>query len=296
MRTFVIGDCHGHLDRLEALLLAEEIIGRCEPCDGMGEIRLADPKIDEEDAWNECENCRGDGIARIDDDTMVVQLGDLGHFGDNGSPTGDMLCWRAAHNGWIDVVLWGNHDRALVDKAHIFNHYQTPDTATLHYVKSMYNQGRVQLAFESHGHLLTHAGLHKSFKHQKIDPELKTDVIKFVDWINDEDDRFLARVKCDKEAMAIRDCIGSKRGGRADHGGILWRDSNESLFAGWPQVFGHTKGELIRTYNNDSYCIDLGFPDNGRLAGMWLPEREFVQIETRRNPEDNSPLVERFPA
>ncbi len=289
MKTFVIGDVHGHFDRLEALLLNEGIIGRCPDCDGAGLLPRFDGPRE-----HDCETCSGDGWTRIDRDVFVVQLGDLGHFGDNGSPTGDMLCWRAAYLGWIDVVLWGNHDRAVVDTGHCFKHFTAPDAATLHYIKAMYNEGRLQLAFESHGYLLTHAGLHKAFKHQKIDPELKTDLVKFVDWINEEDDKFLDTSDCDASAFAIRDCISHKRGGRADAGGILWRDSRESLYGVWPQVFGHTKNYRVREYNANAWCIDIGSPDNGELAGMWLPGREVVQINTnmRRNGKAHAERIQ----
>jgi hypothetical protein len=49
----------------------------------------------------------------------VVQLGDLGHFGQDGSPTADTLCYKyVTDNRWCDIVLWGNHDRAEVDSSH----------------------------------------------------------------------------------------------------------------------------------------------------------------------------------
>jgi hypothetical protein len=299
-RTFVIGDVHGHLDRLEALLLVEGIIGRCPECDGAGLVPEHCGRSEHEydcPCEVDCLNCDGDGIARIDHDTFVVQLGDLGHYGAKGSPTGDLLCWRAVYKSrWVDVVLWGNHDRALVDNNHAFKGYVQPSPETTHFIKAMYAAGRLQLAFEAHGHLLTHAGLHKVFKHQKIDPEIKDDLTAFVDWINSEDDKWLDDDQCHPEAAAIRDAIGRKRGGSVDYGGLLWRDSRETLYRGWPQVFGHSKGELIRTYNEQSYCIDIGSPDNGRLAGMWLPSRTFVQIDTTKRDENGDADVMRFPA
>lgn len=300
MRTFIIGDVHGHLDRLESILLAEGIIGRCPKCDGLGEIRYLDPKLDDGDydTWYECVNCDGDGIARIDHSVRVICLGDVGSYSEKGSPTGDMLCWRAIQKcGWVDTVLWGNHDRAVVDPIHGFKGYSEPNPATLHYIKAMYASGRLVLAASADGHLLTHAGLHKAFKHQAIDDELKTDVVKFVTWINAEDEAFLDTEKCSASVIAIRDAVNPRRGGGSDAGGIIWRDSSEKLYARWPQIFGHSKGELIRTYNNDSYCIDIGNPHNGRIAGMWLPERTFVQVNTNeRDPETGAADVLRFPA
>lgn len=293
MSTFVIGDVHGHLDRLEALLRAVDILGDCPACNGMGNTPCPDPGLPD----YECAKCDGYGVARIDHETLVIQLGDLGHFGATGSPTGDMLCWNVVtQSQWCDIVLWGNHDRALVDGGHSFKGFEKPDPTTLHYVKRLHKDGRLMLAFAAHGHLLTHAGLSASFKHQRVDPALKYDVEKFADWINDEDERWLVESECDPQAAMIRDCIGTKRGGSSEHGGILWRDSHEDLFARWPQVFGHSKGHLIRTYNDNSYCIDLGDEHNGRLAGMWLPSREFVQIDTAMRDENEDAEVTRFPA
>ncbi len=287
-RTFCVGDIHGHLDRLEALLKAEGIIGRCPACDGTGTF----PGESISDL-EECQICDGNGIARIDHDTLVVQLGDLGHFGVTGSPTGDLLCWRAVHKAhWCDVVLWGNHDRALVDSAHTFRGYFVGNRDVNHHVQSMQLEGRLQLAFAAHGHLLTHAGLHDSFKHQNVPNDIKTNVEDFVDWINDEDEIHLDGEFCNGDAIAIRDAIGARRGGSSDAGGILWRDASEKLFPNWPQVFGHSAGDLIRTFNNDSYCIDIGSTTNGCLAGMWLPSREFVQIDTTQ-PNNG---IQRFPA
>jgi hypothetical protein len=88
--TLVIGDVHGHDDRLEALLLQEGLI--------------------DSDGRRLRTNCR------------IIQLGDLGHYGWNGDEDGDRRCWAYARR-WINVVLWGNHDRATVDAGHAFSGY-----------------------------------------------------------------------------------------------------------------------------------------------------------------------------
>lgn len=274
-KTLVVADVHGHFDRLEALLLKAGIIGPCPDCLGRGEVA---------DDWTviDCENCHGDGTARIDKDTQVIQLGDLGHFGVTGSPTGDMLCWRAAYNGWIDVVLWGNHDRAIVDAQHQFKGYMKPDIETLHYVKAMLKQNRLRIADTAHGWLLTHAGLHSSFKHQPIEGHLKTDPQKLVNWLNDQDEIYLNEedgATWDPEAQAIRDAISVHRGGRESAGGILWRHAGESLFGGFPQVFGHTASDKIRHYDQKHMCIDVGSQHNGRLIGVMLPSKEVYGVD-----------------
>jgi hypothetical protein len=247
MSTFVIPDCHGHFDRLEALLLQEQII---------------------------------DGTNRINHDVTVVQLGDLGHFGESGSPTGDLLCYRAACNGWIDIVLWGNHDRALVDRTHAFKGFQKPNAETLSHVDTLRDEKRLVMAYEADGYLLTHAGLHSSFKHQKVHPDIKTDPAAFAKWINHNDVEYLndEELNFDPQSVSVRDAISAKRGGYSQTGGILWRDSSESLFDGYPQVFGHSCGDSVRSYSDKHYCIDVGSQYNGRLVGVWLPTMDFTEV------------------
>jgi len=74
-RTFVIGDVHGHVDRLALLL---ERAGALAPSP----------------------------------DVEVVQLGDLGHYGAD-THERDLLVWQLAEKLHL-TVLWGNHDYANV--------------------------------------------------------------------------------------------------------------------------------------------------------------------------------------
>lgn len=308
--VFVIGDVHGNLDRLEALLKQEGLLVWCEDCEGGGDKLnyMGLPLIDSED----CPVCKGIGWARAKTDVTIVQLGDLGHFGSGGSPTGDMLCYKyVTENRWADVVLWGNHDRALVDSQHAFTGFEYPrDGTVLHYLIQLHEQGRLQTAFDAHGFLLTHAGLAAHFKQQAVDPELKTDLTKFVDWINDEDEKYLTGqlnprapyvdFKLDLNAIGVINAISSRRGGRGAVGGILWRDINESLYQGFRQIFGHsadhrkrqvrycTKGAFSRSpgwadKKRISYCIDIGGKakdgqEGACLAGIWLPSEKIVEI------------------
>lgn len=291
--VLAIGDVHGHLDRLEALLKQEGIIGRCEVCDGAGLFG------DHPEAEVDCPTCDGVGIARINDDVTVVQLGDLGHFGQDGSPTGDMLCYKAAVDRWIDIVLWGNHDRAVVDPQHIFGGYFPPTPETRHYMQILINEGRYKLAHAAHGFLLTHAGLHKAFRdNQNVPVNVKENPEDFAEWIN-----LVAGPDSlgDPNQMAVRDAIGSIRGGSSRHGGILWRDIREMLYMPFRQVFGHSADStgMVRycweknnsryekdvktwklAHNQDpSYCVDIGGKDEARLAGIWLPDERIVKVE-----------------
>lgn len=289
MRTLVIGDLHGHLDRFEALLRQESLLERCTGCEGNGQIYAS-----QGGGWIECEPCGGDGWRRVRrDEVEVVLAGDIGHFGVDGSPTGDMLTYRAA-NLWADVRLWGNHDRAVVDGAHEFSGYLRPIPETRHYMA----MADLKLAYAARGFLITHAGLHAAFQHQRVPPEVKTDPAVFADWINAVSDM---NTEATVAQSAVRDAIGAYRGGGANGGGILWRDIDEKLYDGFRQVFGHSpsREHIVRYAHRNwytgkpfvaqaapedtSYCIDIGGkgtnPGDRCLAGIYLPSEKIVRID-----------------
>lgn len=237
-QTFVIGDVHGHLDRLKALYEAAE-------------IDLAEHR--------------------------VIQLGDLGHYGITGNRRADADTWEWAYEN-VPEMLWGNHDAAVIMPQHIYTGYQEPFYETQDLIKLMVSEHRVHFALEAHGFLLTHAGLAKAFKQQRCDPEVKTDVNRFVQWCEESNE---AR-PVPGAWIGVRDAISGYRGGGANAGGILWRDAREKLYPEFRQIFGHTaKDGKIRRYPSNhgmSYCIDIGTPMNGRLAGIWLPSEEIVKV------------------
>jgi hypothetical protein len=174
------------------------------------------------------------------------------------------------------VILWGNHDRAAIDGRHSFMGYQKPFPETLDAVKAALKSGKLRLAHEAHGFLLTHAGLHSKYKYNKAPQE---DSAEIAAWLNERENEDSQ----DEDFLAIRDAISYTRGGRSTHGGILWRDASESLYTPIRQVFGHSKGNKVRRYQSkgvgDSYCVDLGDPFNGRLAAIWLPEKTIVEVK-----------------
>lgn len=304
--TFVIGDVHGHLDRLEALLKQEGLLGRCEVCQGGGEV--VDNIFGRDYDYEDCINCNGMGQLRLRKDVTVVQLGDLGHFGRDGSPTADTLCYKyVADNRWADIVLWGNHDRALVDSSHIFTGFLKNYDA-LHYIAKLRDEDRMRLAYSAHGFLITHAGLAAAFKDQKVGAQLKTDPVAVASWLNHHDDLYLTALLdvedhggLDRNALAVTNAIGVRRGGRVNTGGILWRDIEEKLYDGFRQVFGHsadpqnqvrycTKSAHTRQRPAmegspfyGSYCIDVGGkpgrPGVDCLAGIWLPSEKVVRVD-----------------
>jgi hypothetical protein len=240
--TLVIGDVHGNFDRLTCLLEHENII---------------DPETQR----------------RTNRDVEVIQIGDLGHFGKGGSPTGDRFCWENAED-FFDKITWGNHDLAVFSNAHGFQGYQRPNDKVADLMSMLRATGRLRMAHEAHGYLLTHAGLGSYFT--KTSPEAldSTDPKAVAHYIN----KLYGR----DHRNPLWDMVGRRRGGPGPWGGILWRDAKESLYDGLPQVFGHSAGDKIREYpagKQKSYCIDVGTKKNGRLAAIWLPQARKVEIK-----------------
>jgi hypothetical protein len=300
--TLVIGDLHGHLDRLEALLKQEGLLDHCDHCDGTGQIwepctfpgTQCEYSCDH-DRWIDCANCDGDGWARTAKPARVVLVGDLGHFHQNGSPTADLLTWKAGLN-WADVILWGNHDRACIEEWHAHKGYLKPRPEQYQIFEEARAQGKLKLAYASHGFLITHAGLALAFRQQRVHHSVKEDPESFVEWINEVEH---PNAKCTEAQLGVRDAIGSRRGGRSKVGGILWRDVNEKLYP-FRQIFGHSADHKYRSvqycgksahvrnkdlayFENLSYCIDIGGPDEVPgarcLAGIWLPEERIVRVD-----------------
>jgi hypothetical protein len=97
-RTLVIADCHGHIDRLEALLQRA-------------------------------------GVERATDEVEIVQLGDLADLS-GGTREGDLACYRLARDLGI-IVLLGNHTAALFDERHLFRGFAPPLAETEEIIRAM---------------------------------------------------------------------------------------------------------------------------------------------------------------
>lgn len=221
-RTLVIGDVHGHIDRLTALV-----------------EKAAPEPMD-----------------------ILVQVGDLGNFSAD-SVDGDEACYRLARNTGM-IVLWGNHDRAVVDDAHRFHGFCPPTGP----VRGLMEEVAPRMAYHTHDYYITHAGIHANLIG---DGPGNVEELMYELW----------------EKYAY-DPIGYARGGNSPHGGILWRDDDEPLWPG-KQIYGHTSRPRVRKYGH-SYCIDVGRKENpGSLAGIWLPECRVVAIGPYANRiEDES--------
>ena len=237
--ALVIGDVHGNYDRLYALLEQEGIIKDGE---------------------------------RVDKDAEVIQLGDLGDFREN--HRGDRACFHAVRDDWIDIVLWGNHDRAVVDQRHQFNGYKKPPAEFTHIFKMLEINRKLRFAYAIHGHLLTHAGLHDHWK--RFDPVPKgfdkDDPYDVADYLNQNPERM----------DGIINACSEGRGGMHHYGGIMWRDKDEPLYESFPQIFGHSSSPEVRQ-QGDSYCIDTS--KHSKLAAIWLPELKIVEVDDEDDDE-----------
>jgi hypothetical protein len=212
-----------------------------------------------------------------------------------------MLTWQAACH-WADVILWGNHDRALVSKAHEFSGYIRAFPETTRFIELARDKQKMKLAHSAHGFLITHAGLHSAFRHFPVDQGLKRDPYLFAEWINQVEPE---DVEATYEQTILRDAVSYTRGGREDFGGILWRDINESLYFEFRQVFGHTadhseqkvracqatsnqriewRSSPLKNFSH-SYCVDIGGKDEHCLAGIYLPSEKIVQVNLNKKQE-----------
>lgn len=245
--TLVIGDSHGHYDRLVELLKQEGVVDK-------------------------------DTEKRTNRNVRVVHVGDLGHFGRTGSPTGDKLCYEAADD-FFDTLLWGNHDRALVDTWHAFAGIQNPGPYIVEIMNDLIKKGKLVFATSASGYLITHAGVASGFEFMFGN--------KDVDEIARELNHPTMR------DSAVVNWIGASRGGRRTYGGILWRDWHSETLANFPQIMGHTslgvlhKGRDVTHEWRDekgNFNIDVGTAHNGRLRGLWLPSLNLVEVKLENSP------------
>jgi hypothetical protein len=244
--ALIIGDSHGHYDRLAALLYQE------------GFLRV-----------------HAGGLERNpDNDAVAVHVGDVVHAGFYTQPADRTIAEQVANRRWVDQVVWGNHDRAIIDlRNHGFNGFSAPFPETVDAYKLLEKEDRIHLALAVHGFLITHAGL--SSHYETLPPD---EVAEAAAWLNS------ARKPGDRHVEVI-DAISYVRRGPALAGGILWRSMTEDLSSRFNQIFGHTTqaeaGQVASGVNDNGtawYNIDVGDRANQTLAGLWLPDRRPVMV------------------
>jgi hypothetical protein len=243
-RTLVIGDVHGHYDRLLDLLQTAGIL------DEHGQ--------------------------RIDHQSQTLQVGDLGHFGDNltGSWLGDQRCWELAWEA-LDGVLWGNHDWALRDPKRAFHGYVRPRGETVQALQRMQAAGRLGIAVGLHGYLITHAGLHAAMN--ALVQEHQGDPVAIAAALEEDVER-----SAQGEHVPVIDNVSHHRFGGDRWGGVLWCDWNEKRARGLRQIVGHSVSHrtgTVRRDNQGSVGLDVGTINNGKLSAIWLPDGEIVSID-----------------
>lgn len=204
----------------------------------------------------------------LDGKVEVISLGDLGDY--RREWVRDNLAWQLAERYRFNV-LWGNHEAAIFNAGHAFKGFLLP----MHHTLDIMSRMQFSYALARNGFLLTHAGLSPHFMTLWEDPVIMADI--------------LTR-ECNTPGWnMVRDSIGPARGGSDVAGGILWRSDSEPV-APVQQIFGHTPGSLVRTFNEgQSFCIDVGGGKSGRLAGLWLDTMRMVAVG------DGADLIENYP-
>jgi hypothetical protein len=216
-------------------------------------------------------------MVRVNHDVEVVQLGDLGDFRIP-SQTNDSICWSIADR-WLDVVLWGNHERPVIGGM-AFGGYYPPLPEVKEKMLLMRHENRLKLAHAAHGFLLTHAGMPEYYFGNTRTGSLKrSDAEAVARWLNRKD-RDQPHKFSSAQIWMLRDAIGPGRGGMQRSGGLLWRDDFEDeLWDGLPQVYGHTSDKLIRlpqALRQPAYNVDLS--KHGAIGAVWLPEQRAVTV------------------
>lgn len=171
---------------------------------------------------------------------FTVSIGDLANCAKEGV-RGDVKCLEKVGD-WIDVLLMGNHEIPYFDKRNLWSrfHYHEEVHRELLRIDS---EKRLKPAIICGETLISHAGWdrdnHPYIHTAKEAYDSIMNHLEFAGW----SDRYFS-------------AVGSSRGGRGKHGGILWEDFQD-LRSPFPQIVGHTARKRIRTKKN-AICIDTG--------------------------------------
>lgn len=217
-----------------------------------------------------------DGDRASRDELKVCQIGDLANCV-AADREDDLRCLRAAADGWADVVLVGNHEHP---------YFGGPAFAGFAYFAEVHEElrrldrlGILQPALRVGNVLVSHAGLTPDWGFTTAEGAV---VLIEQQWRLDPTAPLFSR-------------IGRARGGRGEHGGILWSDWSEPK-AAFPQIVGHTPrpGSLPSRQPADGGWSALNIDcslDGRRLTGVLLGERgtfggELPVISSRKSRGD----------
>jgi len=178
----------------------------------------------------------------LDKDGKIVFVGD---FMDSfNKPLEDQkvcldLVLDAIEKGKAEALL-GNHELSYLQPAqHRCSGFSTiTDIVMIHYRNRLFAKFKKFLWIDNF--LITHAGLHPRVNELRGERD-------WDEWANDP------------ESSAHQ--VGRSRGGWSKYGGIFWCDFNRDFepIDGINQIFGHTRGDSIRTKHTEhslNFCID----------------------------------------
>lgn len=207
--------------------------------------------------------CEKNGKAlRARKNVPLIHIGDNGNYY-RGTEVSDQRAWEVLEE-FYDEMLIGNHEAAVLFHMELGN-YKQPNYICNDLIHKTYAEGRLKFATSYDGFLITHAGVHPNFE-----DELSEDPVKAAEQLN--------KLGRKSPKAHIFSNVSAIRGGWQGYGGIFWRDASESLSKKWPQIFGHSRLDQPSIFNGDSYGIDVGYPNNGRIAGIYTDTKKIVEV------------------
>jgi hypothetical protein len=210
------------------------------------------------------------------DSHFVVQLGDLLHLG-HGTGEADLRTLELGTR-WVDLQLLGNHEGfyAYSLESCWWNHMASPDQVhpdVLAELPRQAREGRWRIAATLDGWLLTHAGVHPTYRPGL--GEEPTDVAEALA-------ATFAERLANPRRIPVIDCSGPVRGYDPEPGGVLWCDLSEIEPVAQEntinQIVGHTPQAAPRMVGDRMWGVDTGGGRSGRLSalvkepgGDWAP-------------------------
>lgn len=194
----------------------------------------------------------------------TVQLGDLANcVGED--RLGDAQLLRVSR-AWFDVQLVGNHEHPYFGGPGFYGFDWLSEIDRL-------VMNRTWMAAHAVGEtLLTHAGVSPLLRLPSALSVGEVALLINAAWEDDPRHPWFSM-------------IGDARGGRAECGGILWRDDTEEWIdvSSFNQVYGHTvvkTGPVLTVLESGRWSLNLDCGGHGnvtRIAAVWLGEQGDVE-------------------
>lgn len=184
------------------------------------------------------------GNRQLDRRHKVYSIGDLIN-GVRDSFESDMECLNLV-GPVIDGLIVGNHEIPYFDPANTFSGFR-------HYpfiqdkLWELLENDDIGPCLVHDKTLITHAGVHKTWGFTSVENAAN---------------KLENEWKLRNFSHFLFSAIGHARNGRDIFGGVLWCDFDDELQSTFPQIVGHTPGNL-RTKPN-ALCIDIGAKKKGK--------------------------------